>query len=340
MKLKYFLITLVILMPLIFFIGLRFLFLNLELSQSEELKIETKPAEAKTIAKQETIELVGIAPIDNLKQEEKEIKLLFTGDLMFDRYIRSVANQRGNDYIFGNLKPLFLEQDLVITNLEGPITNNPSISLGTPMGTAQNLTFTFDPSLTKTLVEHNINLVNLGNNHILNFGEAGFKSTLKELEKQNIEFFYQINQQNQTNIQNFSGLKIGFVNYNQFLGTKEEAVNQIKNLRNQVDLLIVYTHWGSEYRTVSSSSIQNTAHLFIDSGTDLIIGSHPHVIQQSEVYKGKKIYYSLGNFIFDQYFQKNTMQGLMIKVKIDPKTKDLSFEEIQIEILRDGRTQC
>ena len=70
----------------------------------------------------------------------------------------------------------------------------------------------------------------------------------------------------------------------------------------------------------------------IEAGADLIIGSHPHVIQSTELYQGKKIYYSLGNFLFDQYFSPETQKGLLVVLTIDPKTRAFSFQDLTVQM--------
>ncbi|MBD3244606.1 MAG: AmmeMemoRadiSam system protein B [Candidatus Moranbacteria bacterium] len=280
-------------------------------------------------------------------EEEKiaaknQISLLFTGDLMFDRYIRQVAAQKGNDFIFGDTGSLLQKQDLVITNLEGPITMNPSISQGTPIGGPGNMIFTFDPSLAETLKQFNIKMVNIGNNHILNFGQKGLEQTKNFLDQEEIEYFGTVNQLNNSGlIKNFQGVEIGFLNYNQFarFQTFEEFKNKIRLYKDKHDLVIVYAHWDREYQTVPLPKTREKAHEMIEEGADLIIGSHSHVIGEKEVYKGKKIYYSLGNFIFDQYFRADARSGLLVEVKIDPLTKILTTREIFVKMKKNGQTK-
>jgi poly-gamma-glutamate synthesis protein (capsule biosynthesis protein) len=76
-------------------------------------------------------------------------------------------------------------------------------------------------------------------------------------------------------------------------------------------------HFGDEYQKKANSEQKYFAHLAIDSGADLVIGHHSHIVGEVEKYKGKYIFYSLGNFVFDQKFSKETMEGLMLKVSIE-----------------------
>ncbi len=276
----------------------------------------------------------------NKPQEVKtrEISLLFIGDLMFDRYIREISEKRGNDFVFEKMADFLKGNDLVVANLEGPISDNKSVSIGTIPGEKGHLSFTFDRSLAETLAKQNIKLVNVGNNHILNFGESGLEQTKKYLAENGVEYFGGPNNLEEDYlIKELGGIKIGFVSYNQFGGKIEETMNDIEIIRDKVDILVTYTHWGKEYEKIPSDKIKSIAYSFVDAGVDLIIGSHPHVVQNAEEYKGKKIYYSLGNFIFDQYFSAETVEGLAVKVKINSENKKLEFQEIPLIMEKKGQ---
>ncbi len=275
-----------------------------------------------------------------------EIKILFGGDMMFDRNIRLAAQDQSYQYLFQPLAGLFDQQDLVVANLEGPVTNNQPVSVGTVPGSTNNYIFTFSPQIVSALKQHKVELVNLGNNHILNFGQDGYQQTLKYLSQGGIEYFGQIGssvskeQQQLSLIKEIRGYRIGFVSYNQFAQVGLEPVlAKIEQIKKQVDLVIVFAHWGNEYQPKANQVITNWAHQLIDQGADVIIGSHPHVVQNHEIYQEKHIYYSLGNFIFDQYFQPEVRQGLLVKLVINPVTKELSFKTYQIEMLKSGQTQ-
>jgi len=270
-------------------------------------------------------------------------KILFAGDLMFDRGIRYYAEKNGgNDFIFEKITPLLSDNDLVVANLEGSITSNKSVSAGTAPGSANNYFLTFDPSVAKTLFEKNIKLVDLGNNHILNFGREGLSETQKYLEQSNVDYFGAPGGARSI-IENINGLKIGFVAYNEFAssdldGEQEATINAIEKLKSDSDIVIVFSHWGVEYYLAPADSQKVLAHQFVDAGADLVIGSHPHVIEPMEEYAGKRIYYSLGNFIFDQYFDETVRNGLGVEVKINKKTKQLEFVERHFYLQSGGQT--
>lgn len=258
----------------------------------------------------------------------KETKIIFVGDLMLDRYYRLLTAKNGADWITEKSKSIFDGQDFVIANLEGPITDKKSVSAGTGWSNPSVLTFTFDPQKALEFLKNNkINLVNIGNNHILNFGQEGLAQTESILEKNSIGYFGDPDSDSKNYIsQEVNGMKIGFVNYNQFANRSAEKVaEQIKKLKTENDFVIVYTHWGNEYQLKENEAQRQKARLFIDSGADLVIGSHPHVVEPLEIYKNKAIFYSLGNFVFDQFFSEDTKTGLAVSISISKNKQEFNL---------------
>jgi poly-gamma-glutamate synthesis protein (capsule biosynthesis protein) len=278
----------------------------------------------------------------NFSQVENA-KILLVGDIMFDRGIRYYAEKNGgNDFIFSKIHDRLISFDTVVGNLEGPITDNPSTSISTKPGEPDNYFFTFDPSWTKTLFDNNIRIVNLGNNHILNFGRDGLQSTKEYLDQAKVGYFGALDYPKSVS-REIQGIKMTFVNYNEFAAldeviNKKSTLEEIQKAKGFSDIIIVYCHWGVEYADSPTEQQINLAHEFIDEGADLVAGSHPHVIQPLEIYKGKRIYYSLGNFIFDQYFSKETENGLGVVVSIEPNSKKLNFEELEFYLQPNGQT--
>lgn len=275
--------------------------------------------------------------------QQNTIKLLFGGDLMFDRNIRLKMKQFGLTHPLQALTPLFSQYDLVIANLEGPVTDNASTSVGSIPGSPANFSFTFEPGVAQTLYDQQLRVVNLGNNHILNFGKDGVAQTRQYLQQAHVQYFgdtgMETDSRDRTIVIERAGTKIGFANYNQFTSNGfDHALADIQYLRPHVDVLIVYTHWGNEYVPTANTVITSQAHQLIDAGADLIIGSHPHVVQNTEQYQGKTIYYSLGNMVFDQYFSPEVQAGLLVGVELDPQSLEMKFTEYPIQLKTNGQT--
>lgn len=265
--------------------------------------------------------------------------LLFGGDMMFDRYIRTVMNKKGNDFPLTSLQEIFLQADVVVANLEGPITDNPSVSETSVIGTRDNYFFTFDPVVAGVLRDAHIDVVNIGNNHILNFKEEGVVQTKKHLMDARVQYFGSpLLGDERIVVRDIKGTTIAFVSYNEFVWQGEEkAFQDIRTATEEADVVVLYTHWGTEY-VPATQSVKQLARQFIDAGADLIIGSHPHVVQENEVYQGKTIYYSLGNLVFDQYGSLETTQGLLVRAVLDTDTKSFTFEDVPIILKNTGQT--
>lgn len=147
---------------------------------------------------------------------EPQATILFAGDMMLDRSIRTVVEKKGGHFIFFCVDATLADADMVVANLEGPITDKKSVSVGSKPGEARNFVFTFPKSTAKLLKDHHIDLVNLGNNHILNFGYDGARSTMAALDAADIAHFGDpVNFSVATT--SINGIPLAFISYNEFL---------------------------------------------------------------------------------------------------------------------------
>lgn len=270
----------------------------------------------------------------------KEVRVLFVGDIFFDRYIRKVIGREGVHYSLSCVGDFLKSFDFVVGNLEGPITNFPSVSLGSEIGSPNNFIFTFPVESAKILYENNIKIVNLGNNHINNFGKSGFESTLKYLKENDVKYFGGFYGDEPVLKKDVLGNKLSFVSFNEFGGKDaEEVAEKIKLEKEEGRVVFVYTHWGDEYVS-PSQRVKNYAKLFAEAGADFVIGSHPHVILESEILRlssGREtvVYYSLGNFLFDQYWNEEVKTGLALEIRI--KGEEVKIVEHRTNLEKDGR---
>jgi poly-gamma-glutamate synthesis protein (capsule biosynthesis protein) len=282
----------------------------------------TKPVKSNVkIASGQKVETASKKAVSLPKEpalENKNINFFFAGDAMLDRYIFSVAQKRGTGFLTGKMQSLFSDPNEIVFNLEGPVTKNSSVSKETLIGDKGNMRFTFDSDLTKNFLQSTrASAVFIGNNHVWDFGQAGFDDTKKFLTENQIPFFGDAGGENKPLERKIGNAKVAYVAFNQFLGQPaEKVVEEIWRLKKNNNFVVLYAHWGVEYARLESQKQKDWAHSFIDAGADLVIGSHPHVVQPIEVYKNKAIFYSLGNFVFDQYFSPETMEGLAVGVSV------------------------
>ena len=258
--------------------------------------------------------------------------ILLVGDIMLDRGVEDLIKQNSIYYPFQKISHFLRGIDIVFGNLEGPIVKNPPELLD------NSLKFAFNPEVIKGASWCNFNLFSLANNHTLDMGKEGLEETKRWLRKYQINFVGNPLSGN-LNSQDFSFStdKIIFLAFNQifpFVIREEEIIKKVKTVKslNPNKFLIVSLHWGEEYKLINSSAQQKLAHQLIEAGADLIIGHHPHVVQNIEKYQGKLIFYSLGNFIFDQYFSPDTQQGLAVGLEIYPKNLVYRLFPLQINL--------
>ena len=210
----------------------------------------------------------------------------------------------------------------VVLNMEHPISRN-----GKPEKHKVNLLAR--SSFYREVFNCNV-IVNLANNHIVDYGQEAYLNTLKSLDKDNIKYFGSGNQYNNCNnplIFEIEGKWIALFGYalnecnpvyfkNGLYGAASLDINKfiidIDIVRKKVDFIVVNIHWGEEEIAFPSYSNRLLAHQLIDVGVDLIIGHHPHVIQPVELYKDKYIFYSLGNFIFSDLEVKSYFDDKMV----------------------------
>ena len=251
------------------------------------------------------------------KQENTKLQdILFVGDIMLDRGVERLMDKNSTFYPFEKISNLLQKIDFVVGNLEGPIVKNP------PNFTDSSLKFAFRPSVTETLSSANFSLLSLANNHTCNMSNAGLKETREILTEADIGFMGGPIECDTDSL--FEKDNLIFLAFNKtfyFNCSDDEIVEIVKNVKNTnpEKFLIVFIHWGEEYHPINSFFQQDLGHRMIDQGADLIIGAHPHVVQNIEEYKGKLIFYSLGNFVFDMYFSQKTQEGLAVGLEIYPK---------------------
>lgn len=284
-------------------------FLSEEAPQVDEEELEEEVAEL--VMPEETDEVAtGTLP----EVETQEITLIFGGDVMLSRYVGRKA-EKEQDYVlpWANIKDEFKAADLAFINLEAPFAEEGSYFVAD-----QVMVFKTDPKMIAGLKEAGIDIVSLANNHILNQGQAGLDYTKQLLDENTISYAPVV-------LRN-----VGFLAYTYDQGLDQDQLKEdLANL--EAKIKIVSMHAGQEYITTHGKAQENFAHAAIDHGADLVIGHHPHVVQDSEIYKDKYIYYSLGNLIFDQDWSVPTTKGLVLLVTIE-NDEIISIEEKNILI--------
>lgn len=257
----------------------------------------------------------------------QQTTLIAVGDISFSRGIDSMIKKYDDyNYPLLGVKDYLATGDIVFGNLETSITPGRHIL-------DNEMVFRSDIETVQTLKDANFSIVSLANNHTPNFGEQGLLDTFKYLDEVGVEYVGAGRNSIEANeikyIEN-NDLKFAFLAYNDNdvvppgyeagtnrAGTVFMRIDKMKTAvtkaKQNADFVIVSMHSGYEYQPKPNNSQINFAHSAVNAGADLVLGHHPHVIQTAEKYNGKWIFYSLGNFIFDQPWSEETMQTLGAK---------------------------
>jgi gamma-polyglutamate biosynthesis protein CapA len=264
-------------------------------------------------------------------------RVLFVGDMFFDRFIRQKSERLGPDFPFSCIDPLLRSADMVVGNLEGPITDNRSVSVGTIPGSPNNYRFTFPKQTAAILARHNIKAVSLGNNHILNFGHEGLEQTRRSLDAAGVGHFGGVAGSEPVYRTDLNGVKLSFVAYNQFGGSApQDVADVVAREKAEQRVVVVFPHWGVEYST-DTRGIEAAAALFARNGAAAVIGAHPHVVGVRAKIGDTVVFYSLGNFIFDQYSSAQVMHGLAVMLTFSGD-EVVDVQEYPTRLELNGRT--
>ncbi|MEK7167577.1 MAG: CapA family protein, partial [Patescibacteria group bacterium] len=242
------------------------------------------------------------------EKEVKETVLLFGGDAMLSRVVGQRMEKYGFNWPWEKIKDQLLKADISVINLESPFLLNSNYLV--PTGS---FSFKADPKAVSGLEDAGIDLVSLANNHFGNQGQKGMLDTFKVLgDIKYVGAGKDIDSAHQGEIMEVNGIKFGFLGYGYpeilYVAGKNAGIadmdlekmrQDVVRMKKEADVVIVLMHAGIEYVNTPNKQQKDFAHLAIDSGADLVIGHHPHWVQLFEKYKGKPIFYSLGNLVFD-----------------------------------------
>jgi len=248
--------------------------------------------------------------IKKVVTDQPKTEIIITGDIMLGRSVMSKSLAKKDfKYPFLRTADILKTADITFGNLENPIIKNCPISNG-------GFTFCSSPEMISGLTFSGIDIVNLANNHTKNYGNDGLNQTQDYLQKEKIDYVGI----NNLIIKNVNQTKFGFLGFD-FVGKSpnDSDYELIKNSKSQVDVLIIMIHWGNEYVAKSNNIQKEIAKNIINNGGDVIMGGHPHWVQEMDYIDGKPIFYSLGNFVFDQSWSEETKKGLVVRLNYQGK---------------------
>lgn len=287
--------------------------------------------------------------LDKEEPEKKEITITATGDMMYhDTQLYHAFN--GETYDFSNtldpMKEYIDRSDLMLANFE--TTVNPDVFYqGYP-------TFNSPPEVLDYAKKLGFDAFSISNNHALDLGKDGIRSTMREMQKRNIDYFGgSLKKNSKPLIKNVNGIKVALLSYSSIFNTgypedepylidnldRDKVRKDIKYAKKHSDVVVCYTHWGNEYETRANYYQKEKAKELSDLGVDLIFGSHPHVPQECEWINGENgnktfVIYSMGNLMSGQTplngMAIETEYGVFVEAKIKKENGKTKIEKINL----------
>ena len=240
--------------------------------------------------------------------------ITFVGDVMLARRVETYLDTYGSDYVYSGL-PILSSTTKLVGNFEASI---PLKHLQTPDNTFM---FSVDSTHLTALADYGFSYMSLANNHSFDYKSEGLAHTQKKLMDNDLNWFGDPQYIGTSSVTYLTtaNATIALIGINTITQTFNTQIFQqlMDEASLTSDFQIVYVHWGTEYEMRHSKKQENIAYAMVDAGVDAIIGHHPHVVQDIGVYKQVPIFYSLGNFIFDQYFAEDVQKGLWLEMFVD-----------------------
>jgi gamma-polyglutamate biosynthesis protein CapA len=244
----------------------------------------------------------------------------FVGDVMLARNVEYIMDTYGVDYPVSML-PKLPENSYLVGNFEAsiPVEHAPTKSMG--------FSFSVRPPHLEGLKKYGFTHFSLANNHAYDFGVDDFQHTEAVLSGSSFAPFGEPRVLATSSVMlidvGTSTVAVIGVYAVDVPPPLSEVVSVFKYASSVSDVQIAFVHWGDEYKPTHNGSQERLAHAFVDAGADIVIGHHPHVTQDIELYKKSLIFYSIGNFIFDQYFSDEVQEGLMLDLRLAERKIDI-----------------
>lgn len=277
-------------------------------------------------------------------EENAQVTGVAVGDVMVGRHVEEVTNRYGYDYLFRYVQPLFNQADYATGNFEN-VASDRELE---PMENKE-ITLQANRESVAAMKDAGFQTMAMANNHMMDYGEQGMIDTLDTFHEQGIDAVgagtNSTDASNRISYQEINGLTIATLSFSDISSEETKAGEKQAGIldfdpatfipltaeaKKKADYVIVHAHWGREYNSRASDRQKELGRALADAGADLVIGHHPHVLESIEVYDDTVIFYSLGNFIFDQGWSR-TRETALVQFHLMP-TGETNFEITPMKI--------
>lgn len=283
------------------------------------------------------------------KQKDKKLSLVMVGDVLIHESVYKDALQGDNTYdftkMFTEIKPTIQKYDLKYCNQESTIG-------GKELGISGYPAFNAPDEIGDAIIDTGFNLIGLANNHAFDKGEKAIKYSINYWKNKDVVTsgsYESLEERNKIKIYEKNKVKYAFLSYTTSINgnnlsqdqqylvdvyDKEKVRKDVENIKDKVDVILVAMHWGDEYTNTPTNSQREIAQYLSSLGVNLIIGTHPHVVQPIEYVNDTLVIYSLGNFISNQLIiSLNSGIGLLVGIDINIKDNKVDFDIKEKELI-------
>ena len=272
------------------------------------------------------------------------LRLTFGGDIMLSRGVERLGQVAGYDSLFAGVKPLWADSALTFASLEGTVLpgDPEEYAIENPMTTP----FPMTREALNAAVEAGVTTVSVANDHALDYGSAGLALSLQAMDAAGLNYAgggENLPAAGLYRIYELNGMKVGFVacsavnpngpgpidDYCITTTAYSALYRNVLLASDLADYVVVYVCWGEEGALTTAAAQQAVAHQLIQSGADLVIGTHPRVVQPVEKYAGGWIFYSLGDLLYDAD-NRAERESVLLRLEVNPETRQGEFTLIPL----------
>lgn len=272
------------------------------------------------------------------------VRLSFTGDLDLGGNVAVLGETEGYENLFAGVSPLWTDSDYVFSCLDGVVL--PDDAEGFPAAETAETPRSVSGRAVEAAAAAGINALSLANDHSLDYGSAGLGQSLRTVRELGLQYAgagENLSDAGMYRVLEANGLRVGFLacsainpnghgpidDYTLSTTSYSDLYRNVLLASDQTDLVVVYICWGDQDSLTVSDAQRRVAHRLVEMGADVVIGTHPHVLQPVEQYQNGWIFYSLGDLV-NSRDQRGERESVLLRLDVDAETRSASFTLIPL----------